>query len=190
LGKKYTALALTRAFVARGVEVDFRATGQTGILIAGSGIPMDAVIADFEAGAAEMLSTDASPQHWDVIEGQGSLFHPAYAGVSLGLLHGSQPDAFVVCHEPGRTHVLGHPAFALPTIEEVIDMTIRLGRRTNPAIRCVGVSLNTGHLDADAVQELFSRVSQRLGLPVADPMRGGEAFDRLVDAALHEPAAG
>jgi uncharacterized NAD-dependent epimerase/dehydratase family protein len=190
LGKKYTALALARAFVARGVEADFRAAGQTGILIAGGGIPMDAVIADFEAGAAEMLSPDASPQHWDVIEGQGALFHPAYAGVSLGLLHGSQPDAFVVCHEPGRMHVLGHPEFALPTIEEVIDMTIRLGRRTNPAIRCVGISLNTGRLDADAIQELFSRVSQRLGLPVADPMRSGEAFDRLVDAALREPAAG
>ena len=111
LGKKYTALALARAFATRGVDVDFRATGQTGILIAGSGMPMDAVIADFEAGAAEMLSPDADANHWDVIEGQGSLFHPAYAGVSLGLLHGSQPDVFVVCHEPGRDAVLGHPTY-------------------------------------------------------------------------------
>lgn len=185
LGKKYTALALARAFAARGIEVDFRATGQTGILIAGGGIPMDAVIADFEAGAAEMLSPAASPQHWDVIEGQGSLFHPAYAGVSLGLLHGSQPDVFVVCHEPGRQHVLGHSAFALPSIEETIHMTLRLGRRTNRAIRCAGVSLNTERLDAYAAGELFSRETQRLGLPVADPMRGGPEFDRLVDAALH-----
>jgi len=185
LGKKYTALALARAFAARGIEVDFRATGQTGILIAGGGIPMDAVIADFEAGAAEMLSPAAPPQHWDVIEGQGSLFHPAYAGVSLGLLHGSQPDVFVVCHEPGRQHVLGHGTFALPSIEETIDMTLRLGRRTNPAIRCAGVSLNTERLDAYAAEELFSRETQRLGLPVADPMRGGPEFDRLVDAALH-----
>ena len=112
LGKKYTALALARAFVARGVAADFRATGQTGILIAGSGIPMDAVVADFEAGAAELLSPEAAPQHWDVIEGQGSLFHPAYAAVTLGLLHGSQPDVFVVCHEPGREFVLGHEEFA------------------------------------------------------------------------------
>src|SRR5437868_1472283 len=79
LGKKYTALALARAFEQRGVDVDFRATGQTGIMIAGSGMPMDAVVSDFEAGAAEMLSPAAAPDHWDVIEGQGSLFHPSYA---------------------------------------------------------------------------------------------------------------
>ncbi|WP_445144388.1 DUF1611 domain-containing protein [Dyella sp. Tek66A03] len=184
LGKKYTALALARAIVARGVDADFRATGQTGILIAGGGIPMDAVIADFEAGAAELLSPAASPQHWDVIEGQGSLFHPAYAGVSLGLLHGSQPDVFVVCHEPGRAHMLGYPDFPMPQIEEVIDITIRMGRRTNPLIRCAGVSLNTGTLDTDTAQELLLAESRRLGLPVADPMRGGAAFEQLVDAAL------
>ena len=102
------------------LDADFRATGQTGIMIAGSGMPMDAVVADFEAGAAEMLSPDAAPDHWDVIEGQGSLFHPAYAGVSLGLLHGSQPDVIVVCHEPGRTHMLGHPQFELPSIDDTI----------------------------------------------------------------------
>jgi uncharacterized NAD-dependent epimerase/dehydratase family protein len=184
LGKKYTALALARAFATRGVDVDFRATGQTGILIAGRGMPMDAVIADFEAGAAEMLSPAAAANHWDVIEGQGSLFHPAYAGVSLGLLHGSQPDVFVVCHEPGRTHVLGHPSFELPTIEETIDMTIRLGRRTNPAIRCGGVSLNTSRLDEADALELLALHRERLGLPVADPIRGGAGFDRLVDACL------
>jgi uncharacterized NAD-dependent epimerase/dehydratase family protein len=188
LGKKYTALALARAFVARGFDADFRATGQTGILIAGGGMPMDAVIADFEAGAAEMLSPAAHAAHWDVIEGQGSLFHPAYAGVSLGLLHGSQPDVFVVCHQPGRSHVLGHPEFAMPTIEEVIDMTIRLGRRTNPAIRCAGVSLNTQALDAVAATALCVAESERLGLPVADPMRGGPTFDRLVDAAVRKSA--
>ena len=184
LGKKYTALALARAFVARGIDADFRATGQTGILIAGRGMPMDAVVADFEAGAAELLSPDAPAQHWDVIEGQGSLFHPAYAAVSLGLLHGSQPDVFVVCHEPGREFILGHEEFALPSLEETIDMTVRLGRRTNPAIRCAGVSLNTGALNADAAVELLARESARLGLPVADPMRGGAEFERLVDACL------
>ncbi len=109
---------------------------------------MDAVVADFEAGAAEMLSPDAPEQHWDVIEGQGSLFHPAYAGVSLALLHGSQPDVIVVCHEPGRDIVLGHPGYALPGIEETIDMNLRLGRRTNAAIRCAGVSLNTSGLES------------------------------------------
>jgi len=184
LGKKYTALALARAFIARGIDADFRATGQTGILIAGRGMPMDAVVADFEAGAAELLSPDAAAQHWDVIEGQGSLFHPAYAAVSLGLLHGSQPDVFVVCHEPGREFILGHEEFALPSIEETIDMTVRLGRRTNPAIHCSGVSLNTGALNADAAVELLARESARLGLPVADPMRGGAEFERLVDACL------
>lgn len=184
LGKKYTALALARAFTQRGLDADFRATGQTGILIAGSGMPMDAVVSDFEAGAAELLSPDAAPDHWDVIEGQGSLFHPAYAAVSLGLLHGSQPDVFVVCHEPGRTRVLGHEAFALPSIEETIDLTVRLGRRTNPAIRCGGVSLNTGKLSEEAARELFASESRRLGLPVADPIRGGVAFEQLANACL------
>ena len=132
LGKKYTALALHRAFVQRGIDADFRATGQTGIMIAGGGIPMDAVISDFEAGAAEILSPDAPDAHWDVVEGQGSIFNPAYAAVSLGLLHGSQPDVFVVCHDPARTVILGMESFALPSIDEVIDMTIRLGSRTNP----------------------------------------------------------
>jgi uncharacterized NAD-dependent epimerase/dehydratase family protein len=186
LGKKYTALALARAMAARGIDVDFRATGQTGILIAGGGIPLDAVIADFEAGAAEMLSPVAAPGHWDVIEGQGSLFHPAYAGVSLGLLHGSQPDVFVVCHEPGRIHVLGYPDFDLPSIQEVIALTLQLGRRTNPAIRCAGVSMNTASLEPEAALKLFAQGNKHLGLPVADPVRGGEAFRRLVDAVLNE----
>ncbi len=184
LGKKYTALALTRAFTARGKDATFRATGQTGILIAGGGIPMDAVVADFAAGAAEMLTPDADAEHWDVIEGQGSLFHPAYAGVSLALLHGSQPDVIVVCHEPGRERVLGHPGYAVPGIEETIELALRLGSRTRPNIRCAGVSLNTAKLDGAAAQRLIVAESERLGLPVADPMRGGAAFDRLVDACL------
>ncbi len=184
LGKKYTALALAEAFRARGVATDFRATGQTGILIAGTGMPLDAVVVDFAAGAAEMLSPDAADDHWDVIEGQGSLFHPSYAGVTLALLHGSQPDVFVVCHEPGRTHVLGHPSYPLPSIEETIEMTLRLGRRTNPDIRCAGVSLNTSRLDPAQAASLLAAERARLGLPVADPVRGGEAFDGLVQACL------
>ncbi|MDB6103134.1 MAG: nuclear protein [Gammaproteobacteria bacterium] len=184
LGKKYSALCIARALNQRGFEADFRATGQTGILISGRGIPMDAVVADFEAGAAEMLSPDAASLHWDVIEGQGSLFHPAYASVSLGLLHGSQPDIIVVCHEPGREWILGHPGYPVPSIEETIDLNIRLGRRTNPAIHCAGVCLNTSRLDPGAARELLAHESRRLGLPVADPIRGGPEFRQLVDACL------
>jgi uncharacterized NAD-dependent epimerase/dehydratase family protein len=184
LGKKYSALSLAREFAKRGLNVDFRATGQTGIMISGGGIPMDAVVADFAAGAAEILSPDAPEQHWDVIEGQGSLFHPAYAGVSLALLHGSQPDVIIVCHEPGRTDVLGHPGYFLPEIQETIDLNLRLGRRTNASIRCAGVSLNTAHLSAAAAERLLADESARLRLPVADPMRGGVEFERLVDACL------
>lgn len=184
LGKKYTALAIARAFAARGVAVDFRATGQTGILISGRGIPMDAVVADFAAGAAEMLSPANDPAHWDVIEGQGSLFHPSYAGVSLALLHGSQPDVVVVCHDPGRMSILGHPDFALPSVEQAAELTLRLGSRTNAAIRFGGVSLNTSKLSSDAADRLLASESERLGLPVADPMRGGAAFERLVESCL------
>ena len=188
LGKKYTALSLARAFVARGIEADFRATGQTGIMIAGRGLPMDAIVSDFEAGAAEMLSPDAAPDHWDIIEGQGSLMHPAYAGVSLGLLHGSQPDVVVVCHEPGREAVLGAPGYALPSVEETIDLTLRLGRRTNPEIRCGGVSYNTSLLDEAEALRVIQADSKRLSLPVADPLRNGaafeEAFARLVENCL------
>ena len=188
LGKKYTALAIARGLSGQGLSATFRATGQTGILIAGGGMPMDAVIADFEAGAAEMLSPDNDPDHWDVIEGQGSLFHPAYAAVSLGLLHGSQPDVFVACHQPGRTRIVGLEDFALPSLEELIDLTLRLGRRTNPAIRCAGVSLNTAHLDPAARDAILAQTGAALGLPAADPMRPGTAFEALLKAILQPPA--
>jgi uncharacterized NAD-dependent epimerase/dehydratase family protein len=184
LGKKYTALALYHALERRGIDSDFRASGQTGIMIAGGGIAMDAVVSDFEAGAAELLSPDAPADHWDVIEGQGALTHPSYAAVSLGLLHGSQPDVFVVCHEPGRTEMLGTAGYTLTSIDEVVELTMLLGRRTNPAIRCGGFAFNTSALDEAAATELMARESARLGLPVADPVRGGPAFDALVDSCL------
>jgi uncharacterized NAD-dependent epimerase/dehydratase family protein len=184
LGKKYTALSIARAFDARGVEVDFRATGQTGIMISGGGIPMDAVVSDFAAGAAELLSPAAPPDHWDVIEGQGSILHPAYAGVSLALLHGSQPDVFVVCHDPSRTRLLGDEDFAVPSVEEIIELTTALGRRTNPAIRCGGVSLNTSTLTEAEAAELCANETRRLSLPAADPIRGGPAFDALIEECL------
>jgi uncharacterized NAD-dependent epimerase/dehydratase family protein len=186
LGKKYTALALARGFAERGVDVDFRATGQTGIMISGRGIPMDAVVADFAAGAAELLTPDAPARHWDVIEGQGSVFHPAYAGVSLALLHGSQPDVIVVCHQSGRERVLGYPSYLVPDLEETIELNLRLGRRTNAAIRCAGISLDTSRLSTEAAHRLLAEQSARLGLPVADPMRGGMEFEGLVDACLSE----
>jgi uncharacterized NAD-dependent epimerase/dehydratase family protein len=184
LGKKYSALAIARKFGHRGLSTDFRATGQTGIMIAGRGIPMDAVVADFAAGAAEMLSPEAAGDHWDVIEGQGSILHPAYAGVSLALLHGSQPDVFVVCDDPTRARLLGDEEFAVPSIEEIVDLTIRLGSRTNPSIRCGGVCLNTSRLGDIEAQSLMDGESQRLGLPVADPLRGGEPFERLIDSCI------
>ena len=185
LGKKYTALAVARGLRKRGLDADFRATGQTGIMIVGSGIPIDAVVSDFISGAAEVLSPSAAPDHFDVIEGQGSLFHPAYASVSLGLLHGSQPDSFIVCHQPGRTHMLGSAQYRLPTIEDVIARTIMMGQLTNPAIRCAGVALNTSGLDEVDADREMEEVSTRLGgLPTADPIRGGDAFDRLLDACV------
>ena len=184
LGKKYTALALTRAFQARGLPTTFRGTGQTGIMIAGSGIPIDAVVADFVAGAAELLSPNAAPDHWDVVEGQGSIFHPSYAGVSLGLLHGTQPDVIVVCHEVGRTHLVDVPEYPVPSLAETIDLNLRLARRTNPQARCAGISLNTATLSPPQATAVLEEHSSQLRMPVADPMRGGPEFERLVNACL------
>jgi uncharacterized NAD-dependent epimerase/dehydratase family protein len=184
LGKKYTALALTREFKKRGIDADFRATGQTGILIAGRGIAIDSVVADFVAGAAELLSPDADAEHWDVVEGQGSLFHPAYAGVSLGLLHGSQPDVIVMCHEVGRDRVLGLPNYATPSIREAIELTLTLARRTNSEVRCAGVSLNTARLADPQARAVLHEHQRESGLPVADPLRPGAELDRLVDSCL------
>jgi uncharacterized NAD-dependent epimerase/dehydratase family protein len=173
LGKKYTALAVTRSLQARGIPATFRATGQTGMMIAGSGVAIDAVVADFIAGVAEHLSPDNAADHWDVIEGQGSLFHPAYAGVSLGLLHGSQPDALVLCHEPGRTMLDALPAFPTPALADAIDAYLRAGRLTNPAIRCIGISVNSSSLDEAQWGAYRDRIGAELGLPVVDPLRGG-----------------
>ena len=184
LGKKYTALAIADASRARGLDADLRATGQTGIMIAGRGIPIDAVVSDFVAGAAEMLSPDAAPAHWDVIEGQGSLFHPSYAGVSLGLLHGSQPDVLILCHAHGRDRIVGLPDYPLPSISRAVEVTVQQAQLTNPAVRCAGVSLNTAGLPAEEAARVIAALAHDCGLPVADPMRGGPAFDRLIDACL------
>lgn len=181
VGKKYTSLAIHAALVKKGVKATFRATGQTGILIGGCGIAVDAVVSDFVAGAAEVLSPAAAADHWDVIEGQGSILHPAYAGVSLGLLHGSQPDVFVVCHEPTRETMAGYP-HPVPKIEDVIELTRRLGQVTNPNIRCVGVAVNTVKLDDAGARDLLQATQSRIGLPTTDPIRFG--VDRIVAGFL------
>ena len=173
IGKKYSALALDRAMRVAGMPSTFRATGQTGIMIAGEGMPIDAVVADFISGAAECLSPDNEADHWDVIEGQGSLFHPGYSGVSLGLLHGSQPDAFVVCHDASRTHVSGWEHYPLPTISECIELHVLAGRRTNPGIRCVGVSVNTSGLPPTERADWLARLAAETGLPCVDPLIEG-----------------
>ena len=183
VGKKYASLALEAAMRARGLDADFRATGQTGVFISGRGIAIDAVVADFISGAAEWISPDAAPNHWDVIEGQGSLFHPSFAGVSLGLLHGSQPDAIVVCHEPTRTTMRG-VAHALPTIQQVIDLTLSCGRLTNPAIRCVGIAINTQALPDDEARLLLEETGRAHSLPATDPIRFGS--DPIVERLVQE----
>ncbi len=182
LGKKYAALALAKAMQAQGIDADFRATGQTGIMIAGAGIAIDAVIADFIAGAAECISPEAAPNHWDLIEGQGSLYHPAYAGVTLGLLHGSQPDALILCHDPSRTHLVSWPDYPLPSLKEARQLYLHIARLTNPDVRLAGVSLNTSALDDAAAHEALARAERELGVPAFDPMR--TPLDRAVASLL------
>jgi uncharacterized NAD-dependent epimerase/dehydratase family protein len=114
VGKMYTGLAMEQEMKARKMNVSFRATGQTGILITGEGIPLDAIPADFMAGAVEWLTPDNDPDHWDLIEGQGSLFHVSFSGVTLALIHGGQPDALVLCHEPTRNHMRGSSRLSAP----------------------------------------------------------------------------
>lgn len=173
VGKKYSALALTRALSALGIKATFRATGQTGIMIAGTGIAVDAVVADFISGAAEMLSPDNDDDHWDVIEGQGSLFNPGYAAVSLGLMHGSQPDALVVCHEATLTQVLGWPGYSIPSLRECMETNLHMALLTNPEVRIAGLSINTSKLPADERAQYLADLSQEMELPCSDPMVDG-----------------
>ncbi|MBA4758924.1 DUF1611 domain-containing protein [Sphingosinicella sp.] len=173
LGKKYTALAIAKRWQALGGNADFRATGQTGIMIAGHGVAIDAVVADFIAGAAEWLSPANAPDHWDIIEGQGSLYHPAFAGVTLGLLHGAQPDLFVLCHDPTRAAIYGYPHIPMPDLAEAIALYTQLGRLTNPAIACAGISINSSKMGEADRADWIARTADRLGLPVADPLRDG-----------------
>ena len=186
VGKMYVALAIHRALAARGVATDFRATGQTGILIAGDGVSVDAVVADFISGATEWLAPANDPDHWDVIEGQGSLYHPSFAGVTMGLVHGAQPDALVLCHEPTRRLMRGLPQQPLPAIQACIDGHLAAARLTNPAARCIAIAINTSGLASAADRvALLERTATEFGLPCVDPVVTGVGaiVDVIVGAA-------
>lgn len=181
-GKMYTALALEKEMRSRGIAADFRATGQSGILITGEGVAIDAVVADFISGAVEWLTPENNPDHWDLIEGQGALHHPSYAGVSLGLLHGAQPDALVLCHEPTRSHMRGLSGRPLPDLKTSIEANVAAARLTNPAARCVGVGIDTSGLEPEAARKFLERTEDELGVACVDPMV--EGVGRIVDALL------
>lgn len=173
VGKMYASLALTAGLRERGLVADFRATGQTGILIAGEGLPVDAVVADFISGAIERLAPARHDEGWDVIEGQGSLFHPSFAGVSMGLLHGAQPEAIVLCHRPGRDHMRGLPGRPLPDLAECLDRNLEAARLTSPYVRAAGICLNTSGFDSGEARRLCDRIEDRLNLPTTDPIAFG-----------------
>ena len=179
-GKMYTSLALEAEMRRRGRKATFRATGQTGILITGQGVPLDAVVADFMAGAIETLTPDNEPDHWDMVEGQGSLMHPSFAGVTMALIHGAQPDAMVICHEPTRSHMRGLPHYPVPSLRAVMDACLSAARLTNPAARFVGCAVNTAALDAAAAKASLAKYAAETGLPTCDPVRTG--VGPIVDA--------
>ena len=173
VGMKYTALELARALRECGMPATFRATSETGIMISGGGAVIEAVAARLIAGAAEWLSPDAGANHWDVIEGHGALFHPACGGVTLGLVHGSQPDALVLCHDPKRTHFEDLPTRALPGLGSAMEQYLGAARITNPAARFVGVSLDTSGLHEDRRMRIMHDLEGEFGVPVIDPMQDG-----------------
>ena len=180
VGKMFTALSLERELRRRGHAATFRATGQTGILIAGAGIAVDAVVSDFLSGAVEDLAPDNDAEHWDLIEGQGSLFHPGYAAVTLGLVHGAQAEALVLCHESGRRHPMDAPAIELPDLRVCVEQYERAARLTRPDARVVGVALNTSSLTDQAASDELESVASAVGLPACDPVRTG--VSEIVDA--------
>lgn len=173
IGKMYTTLALEREMRARSMKADFRATGQTGIFIAGDGVSVDAVVADFISGAVEWLTPENDADHWDVVEGQGSLFHASFAGVTTGLIHGSQPDALVLCHEPDRPHMRGLPDFPLPDPGLCMERNLECALLTNPAAKFVGIALNTSALDQAATDRVVKEMADRFSLPTVDPVKHG-----------------
>ncbi|RCK27364.1 hypothetical protein TH8_05515 [Thalassospira profundimaris] len=175
VGKMYTTLAIDAEMKKRGMKSDFRATGQTGIFIAGEGISVDAVISDFISGAVETIAPANDADHWDVIEGQGSLFHASFSGVTMGLIHGSQPDALVVCHEPTRAHMRGLPGYKLPDLKTCMEVNLMHAKLTNPNCVVVGFAINTKALDDAAATKLLADIEAEFGLPAVDPVRTGVA---------------
>ncbi len=182
VGKMYATLALAEGLRARGIAADFRATGQTGILIAGEGVAVDAVVADFISGAIEQLAPARNDDGWDLVEGQGSLFHPSFAGVSLGLLHGAQPEALVLCHEPGRPHLRGIPGRPLPGLGECLARNLEAARLTSPDVRAVGICLNTSGIERAEALRLCAAAEADTGLPCTDPIALG--VDNIIDRLL------
>ncbi len=182
VGKMYTTLALEGEMKARGLDVDFRATGQTGILIGGTGISVDAVVADFISGAVEALAPENNDDHWDIIEGQGSLFHPSFAGVSLGLLHGAQADFLIMCHEAGREHMRGLPHHSLPDMQNCIDVNLDAARLTNPNVILAGLAINSSSLGQQDAVDYCRTMTDTYGVPCVDPLRHG--ISSVVDFIL------
>lgn len=180
VGKMYTALAMNREMQKQGMKSTFRPTGQTGILIEGNGVPLDAVVADFMAGAVEWLTPDNEPDHWDLIEGQGSLFHASYSGVTMALVHGGQPDALILCHEPTREHMRGLPDYTQPSLEDLRDVALKLAQIVNQDCKVAAISINTQHMDEPAALSYLNEVESQMGIPAVDPFRQGAA--RLVEA--------
>jgi len=183
IGKKTVALELDLEARRRGLKSVFVPTGQTGIAIAGWGIAVDAVVADFIAGAAERLVVEGHRRGGEVlfVEGQGSLAHPAYSGVTLGLIHGSAPHAFVLCHRAGSTQIEGYPGYPLPSLAELVELHERIALRLRPA-RVAGIALNTAELGEDAARVAIAAAAAETGLPADDPVRFGAGT--LLDAVL------
>jgi len=179
IGKMYTAIALEKEMKNKGLKATFRATGQTGILITGDGVPLDAVIADFMAGSIEYLTPDNDEDHWDIIEGQGSLYHPSYSGVTMALVHGGQPDALILCHEPTRSHMRGLPGYSLPTLKELNDTAIKLAKVVNKNVKVIGISVNTSNMENEKALEYLKQVEEEMKLPTVDPVLTGTS--RLVE---------
>jgi len=169
----YTTLAIEQELSRRNVACDFRATGQTGILIDGRGISVDAVVADFISGAVEDLCPAAAEDHWDVIEGQGSLFHPSYAGVTLGLIHGAQAQHLVLCHEPTRPHMRGLPNQQLPQLRECMDANLSAAKVVSDDVSFAGIAINTAALEVAEAERLLKATEDEFGIPCIDPVRTG-----------------
>jgi uncharacterized NAD-dependent epimerase/dehydratase family protein len=183
IGKKTVAVELDLEARARGLKSVFVPTGQTGIAIAGWGIAVDAVVSDFLAGAAEWLVVEGSRRGGELlfVEGQGSLVHPAYSGVTLGLIHGSAPHVYVLCHRAGATEVEGYPGYPLPTLPELVELHERASLSLRPG-RVAAIALNTNGLGEDEARSAVAAARAETGLPTDDPVRFGAG--RLLDSVL------